>query len=331
MKIFERDNIHLYCADFLKVSHLWEVPTVIVCDGPYGIGGFEGDPYSYRDLADWYLPHIEAFSKSSKPNTTLWFWNTEIGWATVHPILDALGWDFVNCHIWNKGKAHVAGNVNTATIRKLPVVTEVCVQYVKKPVFVQDGKCMSMQEWLRAEWGRTKLPFSKTNEVCGVKDAATRKYFTTSKKLWYYPPVDAFVKLVDYANSYGAPSGKPYFSLNGISPASADDWRNMRSKFTCPYGVTNVWTQPPLAGAERIKINGKTAHLNQKPLNLMELIIGVSSDVNDVVWEPFGGLCSATVAAQSMQRKCYAAEINNDVFELAQARLCNKSNMQSSK
>ena len=63
----------------------------------------------------------------------------------------------------------------------------------------------------------------------------------------------------------------------------------------------------------------------------MELIIGVSSDVNDVVWEPFGGLCSATVAAQSMQRKCYAAEINNDVFELAQARLCNKSNMQSSK
>lgn len=39
------------------------------------------------------------------------------------------------CRIWDKGKRHVAGNANTKTLRKLPIVTEVCVQYSKKPIF----------------------------------------------------------------------------------------------------------------------------------------------------------------------------------------------------
>ena len=53
--------------------------------------------------------------------------------------------------------------------------------------------------------------------------------------------------------------------------------------------MTNVWQTPQLAGSERIKIGTKTAHLNQKPLALIEKIIQMSSDENDVIWEPFGG------------------------------------------
>ena len=51
----------------------------------------------------------------------------------------------------DKGMSHVAGNTNTKTIRHLPVVTEVCVQYVKKPTFDVNGVPMSMKEWLRYE------------------------------------------------------------------------------------------------------------------------------------------------------------------------------------
>ena len=35
-----------------------------------------------------------------------------------------------------------------------------------------------MQEWLRAEWRRTGLPWRAANEACGVSNAATRKYLT---------------------------------------------------------------------------------------------------------------------------------------------------------
>src|SRR5512144_2972940 len=48
----------------------------------------------------------------------------------IHPVLERNGWRYVNANVWNKGKAHIAGNVNTAKIRRFPVVTEMCVQYV---------------------------------------------------------------------------------------------------------------------------------------------------------------------------------------------------------
>ncbi len=95
----------------------------------------------------------------------------------------------------------------------------------------------------------------------------------------------------------------------------------MRSKFHCSLGVTNVWREPPLNGAERMKIGPRSVHLNQKPIRLLELIIEASSDVNDVIWEPFGGLCTSALAAFNLKRKCYSAEIDRDFFELAVRRL----------
>lgn len=311
---------NIFLGNFMDVYHSWETPTVIISDGPYGIGGFPGDPETPIGMEKWYEPHIKIWSEKSSPTTTLWFWNTELGWANVHPFLIKNDWEFVNCHIWNKGKAHVAGNANTKTLRKFPVVTEVCVQYVKKVKFKVDNRDLSMQEWLRYEWLRTGLPLSKTNEACGVKNAATRKYFTKCH-LWYFPPVDAFEKLSDYANKHGKEEGKPYFSINGNTPLSRRDWELMRAKFKCPFGITNVWDNPPLNGKERLKNGTKALHLNQKPLKLMNLIIEASSDKGDVVWEPFGGLCSASISAYNLKRKSFASELNEEVYYHAVKRL----------
>lgn len=312
-------NLTLFEGNSLEFYHKWDSPTVIVSDGPYGIG-FKGDPLNVNELVDWYLPHIKKWSEMSSPLTTLWFWNTEKGWATIHNTLVQNGWDFVNCHFWDKGKEHIAGNTNTKTLRKFPVVTEVCVQYTRKAEFKVAGRNLSTQEWLRHEWSRTGLPMAKTNEACGVKNAASRKYFT-SCHLWYFPPVDIFNNLVAYANKYGKKENRPFFTIDGKTSLTAVDWEKMRSKFICPYGVTNVWRRPPLNGKERLKNSGKAIHLNQKPLELMELIISSSSSENDVIWEPFGGLFSASIAAQKLNRKSFAAEITPDVFELGKIRV----------
>lgn len=314
------DNVHLYCGDALAYYEGWKTPTVIVCDGPYGVKGFPGDLVSHEGLAEWYEPHIKKWSELSTPLTTLWFWNTEVGWATVHPILEKYGWTYVSCCVWDKGMSHVAGNTNTKTIRHLPVVTEVCVQYVKKPIFTVEDKCMTMKEWLRYEWGRTKLPFRLTNEACGVKDAATRKYFTKCH-LWYMPPAEAFEKIAAYANEYGDECGKPYFSINGERAISKTEWAQLRSKFYCPIGVTNVWQVPQLRNSERLKINQKAIHLNQKPLVLIQRIIEMTSDKGDVVWDPFAGLCTTAIASLDLERECYCSEINTDVYEIAVRRV----------
>jgi site-specific DNA-methyltransferase (adenine-specific) len=68
---------------------------VIVSDGAYGILGFEGDTSDHLGIADWYEPHIQAWSQQATAQTTLWFWNSEIGWATVHPVLERYGWRMI--------------------------------------------------------------------------------------------------------------------------------------------------------------------------------------------------------------------------------------------
>jgi site-specific DNA-methyltransferase (adenine-specific) len=317
---FARDNAVIYFDHAERLYEQWPSPTCIIADGPYGIGGFPGDPPTVETLAQWYEPHIQAWSQFSSPQTTLWFWNTELGWATVHPTLIANGWEYRCCHIWDKGLGHVAGNANSLTLRKFPVITEVCVQYVMPARFQFAEKQVSMQEWLRLEWLRTGLPLTLTNEACGVINAATRKYFTKCH-LWYFPPVEAFEKLAAYANARGRPAGRPYFSLDGKKTISGEEWGRMRAKFYCEVGIHNVWREPPVRGTERLKEKYRCLHNNQKPLKLIDICVRASSDPGDVVWEPFGGLCSAAISAHSQGRSCVSAEIVPEYYRAAVERL----------
>ena len=321
----------IWCDEFVSVQlgdsaelcERWEVPTTIVSDGAYGVLGFEGDTSNHLGLPAWYEPHIAAWSKKATPATTLWFWNSEIGWATVHPVLERYGWRYVNANIWNKGAGHIAGNVNTKKIRRFPVVSEICVQYV----FEAKMADMPLKQWLLKEWRRSGIPLKKSNEACGVADVATRKYLDQGH-LWYYPPPEMFEKLQRYANLHGRPEGRPYFSLDGETPGTATEWSQMRSKFHCPHGFTNIWDRGALRGSERYKAGGKTGkaiHLNQKPLDLISMILEASSDLGDVIWEPFGGLFTACLASRTLGRRAFGGEIDPTYFHHAVQRLIQES------
>lgn len=309
--VYTDHAVSLSHADALECYSAWPTPTAIVSDGAYGVLGFEGDTSDHLDLANWYEPHVAAWSRAARASTTLWFWNSEIGWAATHPTLEKHGFRYVNSNTWNKGASHIAGNVNTRKIRRFPVVTEVCVQYV----FEARVAGQPLKQWLLEEWKRTGLPLRRANEACGVNNAATRKYFDQGH-LWYFPPPEVMQKLSDFANRFGEPAGRPYFSLDGMQPVTAPVWASMRAKFECPHGVTNVWERSAVRGEERVKIDGgRAVHLNQKPLDLMTRIIESSTDPGDVIWEPFGGLFSASLAARALARKAYACEIDGTYYQ----------------
>jgi len=173
---------------------------------------------------------------------------------------------------------------------------------------------LSLQQWLRSEWFRTGLPLNKTNEACGVKNAATRKYFTHCH-LWYFPPAEMMERVAAYANKHGKLTEWTYFSVDGKKPVTAEQWAKMRAKWNHTHALTNVWNESAVRGAERLKDdNFKTLHGNQKPLALIERIISASSDEGDTVWEPFGGLCSAAVASLRLNRRCFSAEVIPDFY-----------------
>lgn len=323
----------LHRGDALSAYRDWPTPVTVISDGAYGIRGFHGDTTGTEDLVSWYRPHVKEWSEAAHPATTLWFWNTEVGWATVHPLLVEYGWDYVQTVTWDKGKAHIAGNVNGKTIRRFPVVSEVCVLYQRRFEINGPNGSMPVQKWLRSEWQRSGLPLYKANEACGVKNAATRKYLTQDW-LWYWPPGEMMERLASYVNEYGAESGWPYFSIDGQAPVTAKYWDSLRYRWNHAHGITNVWSRGPLHDDERLKgtmrraaprvykpTKSSSAHLNQKPLEFMERIIYAVTEPNDVVWEPFGGLASASVAAVALGRRAYAAELDPHFAELAGERL----------
>lgn len=312
----------LYHADALQMYEHWPAPTCIIADGPYGLGKFPGEPKTPHGLAEWYAPHVAAWSKFAASDCTLWFWNTELGWATVHPVLEQNGWQYEEACVWDKGIGHIAGNVNSKTIRGMPVVTELAVRYTRKNrLHVPEGHSLSLKEWVRAEWLRSGLPMYRANQACGVANAATRKYLTECHH-WYFPPADAMQKMADFCNSNGRPNGGwPYFSLDGTSFFDPRTWDRMRSKWNHRHGLTNVWQSPPVHGSERIKGDEGYLHANQKPLALMEIQVRSCTNVGDVVWEPFGGLCSGSVAAGRLDRRSFAAEMFLEYYQAASKRL----------
>lgn len=315
------ENAHLYCGDAMDFYDQWATPMAIVSDGAYGIDGFDGDLKTHERLADWYESHVAKWSELCGTFTTLWFFNTEIGWANVHPVLKKHGWKYVRCCVWDKGIGHVAGRTNTRTLNQFPCVSEVCVQYTRGSI----GN-IPIQNYLRDEWMRTGLPLSKANEACGVKNAATRKYLTADS-CFYVPPEEQMVKLRDYANEHGNPDGRPYFT-DEVLEQSSSGIEEMKQrvalrlpKFHCPAGMTNVWSFPHLSGDERVRDeNGKFLHPNQKPLGMMDMLIESSTDEGDVVWEPFGGLFSASLSAVRNGRIAYGAEIDGRYYDAGQRR-----------
>ena len=168
----------------------------------------------------------------------------------------------------------------------------------------------------RVDTHRAPLPWRR-----GRSEERGYPKYLTADHLWYSPPADAFERLSEYANRHGDPRGAPYYSADGRSPIRRDEWDSMRAKFHCEYGVTNVWREPPVNGGERLKADGRVVHINQKPLRLLEICIRASSDEGDVVWEPFGGLCSVAVAAHRLGRQWYGAEISDKFYAAARRRL----------
>lgn len=62
-------------------------------------------------------------------------------------------------------------------------------------------------------------------------------------------------------------------------------------------------------------------HGSQKPLKFIDLVIRASTDPDDVVWEPFGGLCPGAVVSHSLGRQYRAAEIIPEFYMAAAERL----------
>ena len=100
----------------------------------------------------------------------------------MHPLLAASA-GYVQLITWDKGVAHIAGNVNGQTIRRFPVVTEVCAFYQRRFEPVGATGRWACSSGCAAN-GSGQAPAEPANNACGVPNTATREYLTMDW-LWY--------------------------------------------------------------------------------------------------------------------------------------------------
>lgn len=82
--------------------------------------------------------------------------------------------------------------------------------------------------------------------------------------------------------------------------------------------LNNIWVDiPNLTARSKERIGYPT----QKPIALLERIIGASSNPGDVVLDPFCGCATTCVAAERLQRQWIGIDLSPKSYELAQSRL----------
>lgn len=84
----------------------------------------------------------------------------------------------------------------------------------------------------------------------------------------------------------------------------------------------SVWRFPVCSGNERLKDDsGKKLHSAQKPLELMERIIAISSKKGNVILDPFGGTMTTGVASKKLGRNYIMIEKDKTYCEYGKIRL----------
>lgn len=84
----------------------------------------------------------------------------------------------------------------------------------------------------------------------------------------------------------------------------------------------SVWSFPVCSGNERLKnSDGQKLHSTQKPQKMLERIIAISSNLGDVVLDPFGGTMTTAAAAKKLGREYIMIEKNEEYCQYGQQRL----------
>jgi DNA modification methylase len=86
--------------------------------------------------------------------------------------------------------------------------------------------------------------------------------------------------------------------------------------------MRDVWTFPVVQGEERLRgDDGRALHPTQKPLELVKRTIIASSNVGQVVLDPFMGSGTTAVAAKCLGRSWLGIERDNTYIEAARERI----------
>ncbi|WP_438997814.1 DNA methyltransferase, partial [Candidatus Puniceispirillum sp.] len=110
--------------------------------------------------------------------------------------------------------------------------------------------------------------------------------------------------------------------LNVVDPKTGKRVRGQKTGQDSPGApMRDVWELSLLAPTSKERLGYPT----QKPLKLLDRIISASSNIGDVVFDPFCGCATACVAAEHLQREWIGIDLSEKAADLVRDRLSDAS------
>ncbi len=277
---------------------------------------------------DWCVAWLTQCQRILKPNGVLYFFHNDM--EQIAPLLCAVrertNLVFQSFCIWDKGDGYRARSWKNripdgdSAPRSWFNVCEYCLHFFNAPNDADkawkhtgterinsDPACFKpLKEWYVSEKERLGLTdkdiAAKYTEVTGKKPFMLRHYFRDSQ---FEIPTESVY------NSVYLPLGfnKSYEELR----TSYEELRNVHH---CDAHHCNIWHVPPVPSGN------KRLHSCQKPVDILERLIRVSSNPGGGVLDPFMGSGSTGVACLHTGRDFIGIEKDEKYFRIAQNRIC---------
>lgn len=329
-------NIKLACGDCLELMRGMPDKSVdlVLTDPPYNIGvttqrngkSIVNQWDKISNYIDWCMEWLSECSRVLKPNGVLYFWHNDISQFSrlVVEIEKRTSLKLISFCIWDKGDGYRAQSWHNrdpkgkTALRSWFNVCEYCLHFFNTPSnnsrewektaldrINSNPECFkTIKDWYRSELTRLNITENdlilKYREATGKSGAMFRHYFKDSQFELPTRQVydEAFVPL-GFA--------RPYESLR-------NEYESLRNVHHCDNMHCNVWHVPPVPSTNRM-------HTCQKPLEILERIIKVSSNDGAAVLDPFMGSGSTGVACVNTGRDFIGFEIDRGYFDIAEKRI----------
>ena len=282
------------CIELIPITLGRESVDLVVADPPY----FKviGEKWDYawktdKEYIEWSRQWIEQAANALRLGGSFYIFGYFRTLALLIPVLEEYGLRLRQQIVLDKGIQAVSGRA-TKNYKMYPNVTESILFLVKDPIPFSRALLKKRQVEL-------KLTAKEINERLGVKSNGGGMWsiYTGKNICEQLPTKELWAKLQRVLDF-----DFPYERIN--------------ITFNTELGLTDVWRDVNFYFGKSNRI-----HPTQKPLELIERLIRVSSRPGDLVLDPFMRSGTTAVASKNLGRNCVGFEVDEDYLHKANERL----------
>ena len=327
MSTLELKNID--CLEYIKTMPDNSVDCIIT-DPPYFEikGDFDFVFKSFDEYLEWVKLLAVEFQRILKPNGSLLWFGDDKNIAYCQVIFDK-HFNFLNHLVWDKINPICKGEAN---FRKFATRTERILYYANtrsktglEEIKEDVNNFKSLRDYFERVQKFIGLNLKKINEKLGHRKAEHSFYWNSTQ--WELPTPETYKELIDVFGidkmegfrEYEA-SRQEYEALRQEYEALRQEYEALRRPFNYQQGIYEILRQQNHHNKNFFS-SGKESHVTVKPLKLMQRLIELTTNENDIVFDPFMGSGTTGIACMNLKRNFIGTELDTEYFEIAKSRV----------